>query len=202
MVALDQAMDHADKQHPAGRPEEGRYRWTIRAGTTSTRSALLATILQLLKLPDGTVKVLVEAVSASSRRDPVPSAKVASRPNIELFAESPRSTTRRRIDVLMRSVISQFEQYVKLNKKIPPEILTSLAGIDQPGRLADTVAAHMAIEARGEAAGCLRWADVRTRLEHVHGLIEGEIDLLQHRKAYSWPGQAADGEEPARVLPE
>ena len=85
------------------------------------------------------------------------------------------------MDVLSRSVISRFEQYVKLNKKIPPEILTSLAGIDQPGRLADTVAAHMALKL-ADKQKILEIHDVKARLEHVHTLIEGEIDLLRIEK--------------------
>ena len=87
----------------------------------------------------------------------------------------------REIDVLKRSVISQFENYIKLNKKVPPEILTSLAGIDQGGRLADTVAAHMALKLE-EKQKVLETLDVRARLEHVMGLIDGEIDMLQIEK--------------------
>ena len=85
------------------------------------------------------------------------------------------------MDVLMRSVISQFEQYVKLNKKMPPEVLTSLAGIEQPGRLADTVAAHMSLKL-AEKQKVLEILDVRERLEHVLVAIEGEIDMLQIEK--------------------
>ena len=85
------------------------------------------------------------------------------------------------MDVLVRSVVTRFEQYVKLNKKIPPEILTSLSGIDQPGRLADTVAAHMALKLV-EKQAVLEIREVRQRLEHVLGLIDGEIDVLQIEK--------------------
>ena len=87
----------------------------------------------------------------------------------------------REMDVLMRSVVSQFEQYVKLNKKVPPEILTSLAGIEQPGRLADTVAAHMSLKL-AEKQKVLEIQDVRKRLEHMLALIEGEMDVLQIEK--------------------
>jgi ATP-dependent Lon protease len=95
-------------------------------------------------------------------------------PEVESYDE-------REIDVLVRSVISQFEQYVKMNKKVPPEILTSLAGIEQPGRLADTVAAHMALKLL-EKQKVLEIADVRKRVEHVLALVEGEMEVLQIEK--------------------
>ena len=105
------------------------------------------------------------------------------------------------MDVLTRSVMSRFEQYVKLNKKIPPEILTSLSGIDSPGRLADTVAAQMTLKlsekqkvleiAERAAAARARARPHRRRDRHA-----------AHRKAHPRPREAADGEEPARVLPE
>ena len=85
------------------------------------------------------------------------------------------------MDVLGRSVISQFEQYVKLNKKVPPEVLTALAGIEQPGRLADTVAAHMSLKLP-EKQKVLEILDVKKRLEHVLVAIEGEMDVLQIEK--------------------
>ena len=87
----------------------------------------------------------------------------------------------REMDVLTRSVVSRFEQYVKLNKKIPPEILTSLSGIDSPSRLADTVAAHMSLKL-SEKQKVLEIGDMRPRLEHVLGLIDGEIDMLRIEK--------------------
>jgi ATP-dependent Lon protease len=83
--------------------------------------------------------------------------------------------------VLTRSVVSQFEQYVKLNKKVPPEILTSLAGIEQAGRLADTVAAHMSLKL-ADKQKVLEIQDVRQRLEHILALIEGEMEVLQIEK--------------------
>ena len=95
-------------------------------------------------------------------------------PDVEQYEE-------REIDVLTRSVVSHFEQYVKLNKKVPPEILTSLAGIEQPGRLADTVAAHMALKL-SEKQKVLESQDVRARLEQVMSLIEGEMEVLQIEK--------------------
>ncbi len=138
----------------------------------------LATILQLLKLPDGTVKVLVEGTDRVSidrfYTDDYLSASITVLTEDEDYDE-------REMDVLCRSVISQFEQYVKLNKKVPPEILTSLAGIEQPGRLGDTVAAHMALKL-SEKQKVLEIKDVRERLEHVMGLIDGEMDVLHIEK--------------------
>ena len=138
----------------------------------------IATILQLLKLPDGTVKVLVEG----GRRARLLQLEIGESFSaaFEVLAEDSRYDEKE-MDVLSRSVISRFEQYVKLNKKIPPEILTSLAGIDQPGRLADTVAAHMALKLVDKQK-ILEIHDVKARLEHVHALIEGEIDLLRIEK--------------------
>ncbi|HEX3836952.1 MAG TPA: endopeptidase La [Steroidobacteraceae bacterium] len=142
------------------------------------RIGTIATILQLLKLPDGTVKVLVEGVDRA-RIDKLEagdyySADVTTQSDGETYDE-------REMDVLGRSVISQFEQYVKLNKKVPPEVLTALAGIDHAGRLADTVAAHMSLKL-GEKQKVLEILDVRKRLEHILVAIEGEMDVLQIEK--------------------
>src|SRR5210317_524176 len=138
----------------------------------------LATILQLLKLPDGTVKVLVEG----AERALIDRINVGDHFSAEItpLVDDDRHDERE-IDVLVRSVITQFEQYVKLNKKVPPEILTSLSGIDEPGRLADTVAAHMALKL-AEKQRILEIRDVKTRLEQILGIIEGEIDVLQIEK--------------------
>ena len=138
----------------------------------------IATILQLLKLPDGTVKVLVEGTERASvavlTTGDYFAAQVAPLGDTEQYEE-------REMDVLVRSVVSQFEQYVKLNRKVPPEILTSLAGIEQPGRLADTVAAHMSLKLDAKQK-VLEIQDVRRRLEHILALIEGEMDVLQIEK--------------------
>jgi len=138
----------------------------------------LASILQLLKLPDGTVKVLVEG----SERALIDRLNVGEyfSAEISLLDENDRHDERE-IDVLVRSIIAQFEQYVKLNKKVPPEILTSLAGIEEPGRLADTVAAHMVLKL-SEKQKVLESQDVRARLEQILGIIEGEIDVLHIEK--------------------
>jgi len=138
----------------------------------------LATILQLLKLPDGTVKVLVEGGSRAAIEQPHGGEYFSA--DIRLIEEDLASESRE-LDVLKRSVISQFENYVKLNKKVPPEILTSLSGIEQPGRLADTVAAHMSLKLN-EKQKVLEIESVRQRLEHVMGLIDAEIDMLQIEK--------------------
>jgi ATP-dependent Lon protease len=138
----------------------------------------LATILQLLKLPDGTVKVLVEG----GDRAMIDKIDVAAHfsAEITILNEEDRHDERE-IDVLVRSIVAQFEQYVKMNKKVPPEILTSLAGIDDPGRLADTVAAHMALKL-AEKQRILEVQDVKARLEQILGIIEGEIDVLHIEK--------------------
>ncbi len=139
----------------------------------------LSTILQLLKLPDGTVKVLVEGSERASvvkfeTTEEFFSAQIKHLGHGEQAGE-------REVDVLMRSLLTLFDQYVKLNKKVPPEILTSLSGIDEPGRLADTIAAHMALKL-DEKQRILEIENVRERLEHLMGMIEGEIDVLQIEK--------------------
>ncbi len=138
----------------------------------------VATILQLLKLPDGTVKVLVEGVSRARVESLEAGEYFVAKVNVLGDGEP---YDEREMDVLVRSVVSQFEQYVKLNRKVPPEILTSLAGIEQPGRLADTVAAHMSLKLDAKQR-ILEIQEVRDRLEHILALIEGEMDVLQIEK--------------------
>jgi len=142
------------------------------------RFGTVATILQMLKLPDGTVKVLVEGVDRARieqlHTGDFYSASIVVEVDADQYDE-------REMDVLVRSVVSQFEQYVKLNKKVPPEVLTALAGIEQPGRLADTVAAHMSLKL-AEKQKVLEILDVRKRLEHILVAIEGEMDVLQIEK--------------------
>jgi ATP-dependent Lon protease len=138
----------------------------------------IATILQLLKLPDGTVKVLVEGLRRARLSNL--QAEECFTAEVEDLPEG-NDNDPREMDVLTRSVVSRFEQYVKLNKKIPPEILASLSGIDSPSRLADTVAAHMALKL-SEKQKVLEISEVRSRLEHVLGLIDGEIDMLRIEK--------------------
>ena len=139
----------------------------------------LSTILQLLKLPDGTIKVLVEGVERAevinySEGNEFFSAQIA-------LLESGEAEDEKELEVLARSVTSLFEQYVKLNKKVPPEVLTSLAGIDEPSRLADTIAAHMSLKLE-EKQHVLEIKTVQLRLEHLITLIEGELDVLQIEK--------------------
>ena len=138
----------------------------------------IATILQLLKLPDGTVKVLVEG----SVRGEIESYKQSE----PFFVANVDKLTDEEIDeseqeVLIRSAVSQFEGYVKLNKKIPPEVLTSLNGIEDAARLADTMAAHMPLKLT-EKQKVLEMQGVNERLEYLMALMEGEIDLLQVEK--------------------
>ncbi|MBM4213786.1 MAG: endopeptidase La [Gammaproteobacteria bacterium] len=142
------------------------------------RIGTIATILQLLKLPDGTVKVLVEGVDRGAVEKllggPFYTAQVSLAVEVDKYEE-------KELEVLTRSVVSQFEQYVKLNKKVPPEVLTALAGIEDAGRLADTVAAHMALKL-SDKQKVLEILDVRQRLEHILVAIEGEMDVLQIEK--------------------
>ena len=139
----------------------------------------LATVLQLLKLPDGTTKVLVEG---------------GERVRINNFIDEngyfeawwdllpvDESRTQQELEVTMRSLVSVFEQYVKLNRKIPPELLTTLAGIDDPSRLADTVAAHLSIRLE-EKQVLLELGGVAERMEKLMGLVDGEIEVLQLEK--------------------
>ncbi len=139
----------------------------------------LASILQLLKLPDGTVKVLVEggeraAIKRIEFADDFFAADIEAAADVIELPE-------REMEVLMRSATTLFDQYVKLNKKVPPEVLTSLASIDEPSRLADTMAAHMALKL-DEKQHVLEMFNVRERLEHLMALMEGENDILQMEK--------------------
>ena len=139
----------------------------------------LANILQLLKLPDGTVKVLVEGayrvrVGAFLETE----AFYRSAPQRLEEGEMPDD---RETDLFMRSALSMFDHYVKLNKKVPPEVLTSLASIDDPSRLADTMAAHMSLKL-DEKQKVLEIIDVQQRLEHLMRLVEEENDVLQLEK--------------------
>ena len=139
----------------------------------------LSTILQMLKLPDGTIKVLVEGgdrVTVDSFLETNEYYSAA----IKLLEKS-SLVDDREAEVLLRSVLNLFDQYVKLNKKVPPEILTSLSGIDDPSRLADTIAAHMSLKL-DEKQEILEIQDPRERIEHIMSKIEGEIDLMQIEK--------------------
>ncbi|OCH17933.1 endopeptidase La [Aliivibrio sp. 1S165] len=137
----------------------------------------IATILQLLKLPDGTVKVLVEGQQR---------AKIHQFLEADFFTADAEFLLTPIIDdaeqeVIMRSAINQFEGFIKLNKKIPPEVLTSLSGIEDAARLADTIAAHMPLKLVDKQE-VLELIDVIARLEFLMGMMESEIDLLQIEK--------------------
>ncbi|MGR9051516.1 MAG: endopeptidase La [Gammaproteobacteria bacterium] len=140
----------------------------------------LANILQLLKLPDGTVKVLVEGSLRSKVHkymltEGYFSAVVSEIKDIINLTEQAQ-------EVLLRTAMSSFDQYVKLNNKIPPEVLNSLAGIDDPCRFADTVAAHMTLKVHDKQT-MLELADVEKRLESLMTLMESEVDLLEMEKS-------------------
>ena len=138
----------------------------------------VASILQLLKLPDGTVKVLVEGESRVAIDRYVESEDYFS---TLVTPITDGDIDEREIEVLMRAVLNEFDQYVKLNNKIPPEILTSLAGIDDPARLGDTIAAHLSLKIEDKQK-ILEMVDARERMEHILGVMESEIDLLQVEK--------------------
>lgn len=138
----------------------------------------VATILQMLKLPDGTVKVLVEGkqrgtISEYEETDDF------FRAQVEMLDAEPLDEKEE--EVLVRSAMNQFEGYVKLNKKIPPEVITSLQGIDDADRLADTMAAHMPLKL-ADKQNALEITNVRDRIEHLMAMMEGEIDILQVEK--------------------
>ena len=138
----------------------------------------VSSILQMLKLPDGTVKVLVEG-SQRARLHTVEDARTHYVSEAMPVAHDASDNTE--VEAMRRALIAQFDQYVKLNKKVPPEILSSLASIDDPSRLADTIAAHMAIKIP-EKQKILEIAPLRERLDHLIVLLETEIDLLQVEK--------------------
>ncbi len=139
----------------------------------------LANVLQLLKLPDGTVKVLVEGHQRAKASRYLSTADAFSA-TVAPLAETLEADEREQ-EVLMRSAVALFDQYVKLNKKVPPEVLTSLASIDEASRLADTMAAHMSLKL-DEKQHVLEMVDVQQRLEHLMGLMESENDILQMEK--------------------
>jgi len=138
----------------------------------------IANILQMLKLPDGTVKVLVEG-SQRARIHAVEDVKTHFTVQVTPIASDP--ATDHETEAMRRTMIQQFDQYVKLNKKIPPEILTSLAGIDEAGRLADTIAAHLPLKLE-QKQEVLEMIDVKQRLDHLLKVVEGELDILQVEK--------------------
>src|SRR5436190_819148 len=138
----------------------------------------VATVLQMLKLPDGTVKVLVEGTQRAQILRIDESGDYLSANATMLTGVEAGSNE---IEAMRRALLAQFDQYVKLNKKIPPEILTSMSGIDDGGRLADAIAAHLPLKLE-QKQEILEMQDVAKRLEHLLGLLEGEVDILQVEK--------------------
>jgi ATP-dependent Lon protease len=138
----------------------------------------ISSILQMLKLPDGTVKVLVEGVQRAETRAIHDTAEHFT---ADVVPVQPAGETSPEVEALRRAVTQQFDQYVKLNKKIPPEILTSIAGIDDPGRLADTIAAHLPLKLEAKQS-VLDLFSVAKRLEKLLELLEHEVDILQVEK--------------------
>jgi len=145
---------------------------------TLYKTGTLANILQLLKLPDGTVKVLVEGISRAKVKSYDDSESYFKAEAITFHSEEPDERER---DVLMRSLLSQFEQYIKLNKKIPPEVISSLAEIEDAAKMADTIAAHMTLKLEDKQQ-LLEQSDVGARMEKLMAFLESEIDIQQIEK--------------------
>ncbi|MXW93348.1 MAG: endopeptidase La, partial [Rhodospirillaceae bacterium] len=138
----------------------------------------IGTVLQLLKLPDGTVKVLVEGGQR---------AKILRYADNDTFFQAwaevmeEEGEDDKEVEALMRTAVSQFEQYIKLNRKIPPEVLVSINQIDEPGKLADTVASHLNLKIP-EKQELLETAPIGARLEKIYSYMEGEIGVMQVEK--------------------
>ena len=138
----------------------------------------IANILQMLKLPDGTIKVLVEGVQRARIDEVIDHGAVFSAKATPVPVEDGGT---HEVEAMRRAIIAQFDQYVKLNKKIPPEILTSLGGIEEPGRLADTIAAHLPLKLE-QKQDVLEMTDAVERLEKLLSQLESELDILQVEK--------------------
>jgi len=146
------------------------------------QTGTMSIILQMLKMPDGTVKVLVEGEKRARIIRYIHDEEDQNScflSEVEILEET--KIQHREADILMRTVTVEFEKYVKLNQKIPPEILTALSGIDSPGIVADTIAAHLNLK-NEEKQSILELADDKERLEHILGVMDSEIDLLQVEK--------------------
>src|SRR5918992_4293023 len=157
-------------QKNAGQDEPG-VEDIFRVGTVSS-------VLQLLKLPDGTVKVLVEGNARAEIASFIDNPKFF-QANAMVLPES--ESDPRELEALARAVVAQFEQYVKLNKKVPPEVLVSLSQIDDPSKLADTVAAHLSLKI-ADKQDLLETSSLADRLERLYGFMESEISVLQVEK--------------------
>ena len=139
----------------------------------------LATVLQLLKLPDGTIKVLVEGGARVRVAQVADSGSFVTAEAEEIVAGATREA--REIEAASKSLLSMFEQFIKINRKVPPELMTTLAGLDDAGRLADTIAAHLSIRLQDKQR-VLEAVDVFERLELLIGFVTGEIDMQQMEK--------------------
>jgi ATP-dependent Lon protease len=137
----------------------------------------VSTILQMLKLPDGTVKVLVEGQQRARVQQITDGEAHFLASVLPVDPQSEQGADSSEIEALRRAVMQQFDQYVKLNKKIPPEILTSISSIDDPGRLADTIAAHLPLKLENKQA-VLDLAPIKERLENLFAQLEREVDIL------------------------
>jgi ATP-dependent Lon protease len=142
------------------------------------RIGSVANILQMLKLPDGTVKVLVEGSQRARLHEII---DVKTHYTVTATPVASDASADHETEAMRRTMIQQFDQYVKLNKKIPPEILTSLAGIDEAGRLGDTIAAHLPLKLE-QKQEVLEMFSVKERLEHLLKMVEGELEILQVEK--------------------
>ncbi|HMU99681.1 MAG TPA: LON peptidase substrate-binding domain-containing protein, partial [Rhodocyclaceae bacterium] len=142
------------------------------------RIGCMANILQMLKLPDGTVKVLVEGTQRATvdSIDAQPALFMATATPL-----TPAGVEDHEIEAMRRAVVAQFDQFVKLNKKIPPEVLSSIAGIEDAGRLADTIAAHLPLKLE-QKQEILEMGNVRERIDRLLSQLETEIDILQVEK--------------------
>src|SRR5574337_1226475 len=159
----------------------------------------IASILQLLKLPDGTVKVLVEGSTRAEvvhygERDGVMTGHVRA-------LEPAYTRSAREIEVVVRTVVSQFESFVKLNRKIPPELLTTLAGIDDASRLADTIAAHLSIRL-SDKRRLLEAPDVADRLEMLIGFVEGQREYYLNEQMKAIQKELGENEEAPNEIEE
>jgi ATP-dependent Lon protease len=141
------------------------------------RVGTVSSVLQLLKLPDGTVKVLVEGNSRAAIRSFIDNPRFF---QVQATVLPELDSNPREVEAMARAVVGQFEQYVKLNKKVPPEVLVSLSQIEDPGKLADTVAAHLSLKI-AEKQELLETGSLAERLERLYGFMEGEISVLQVR---------------------
>ena len=158
----------------------------------------LATVLQMMKMPDDTVKVMVQGVQRA-RLNELKVAKFFSAKFAPLEEESGKPAGPKEMEALRRSLLAQFESYVKLHKNVPPEALAGVSGLSDSGRLADTVAAHMQLSL-DKKQEVLETGNPVKRIEFLVGLMDSEIDMLKMERKIRGRVKTPNGEEPARVL--